>query len=239
VIAGYTVVDAPTVVATHLNNVLAASASTLFGMDDAQALIDHLKEIYPQLAAGLSPQPYPLNAVTALCRALLLERIPLKDFRRVAEAMVAQTGRDLDPAALVEAVRQELGSLIVQGIVPMKMPLPIVTFDSELEQLLVRSVRAGPGAVWPFEPELASRIISAVSEAVQPLLLAARSCAIVTAPECRAAVSRLLRSQISDVPVLSFLEIPETKAVDVLAVVGGKQGLPALPQGGADATNGE
>lgn len=236
VIAGYTVVDAPTVVATHLNNVLAGSASTLFGMDDAQALIDHLKESYPQLAQGLCPQPYPLNTVTALCRALLLERVPLKDFRRVAEAMVAQTGRDLDPAGLVEAVRQELGSLIVQCIVPMKMPLPIVTFDGELEQLLVRSVRAGPGAVWPFEPELASRIIGAVGEAVQPLLLAARSCAIVTAPECRAAVSRLLRAQIADLPVLSFLEIPETKAVDVLAVVGGKQGLPALTQRDHDTT---
>lgn len=237
IVAGYTVVDAPTVVATHLNNVLTAHASTLFGMDDAQGLIDHLKEVYPQLVQGLTPQPYPLTTIMSVCRALLAERVPLKDFRRIAEAMVAQAGRDLDPAALVEAVRQELGSLIVQGIVPMKMPLPIVTFDGELEQLLVRSVRAGPGAVWPFEPDLATRITAAVGEAVQPLLLAARSCAIVTAPECRAAVSRLLRGQISDLPVLSFLEIPETKAVDVLAVVGGKKDHPALarPDDGASA----
>lgn len=229
VAAGYTVVDAPTVVATHLNNIIAGSAAELFGLDEAQALLATLKEAFPQLAQGLSPQPYSLAAVTALCRALLTERVPLKDFRRVAEAMVDLAGDDLDPAALVEAVRQRLGALIIQTIVPIRMPLPAVTFDTGLEALLTQAVRAGPNAVWPFEPDLANRIIAAVSDAVQPMLMAARSFAIITSPMCRAAVARLLRAQLADVPVLSFLEIPETKAVDVIAVVGGQSAAPALP----------
>jgi flagellar biosynthesis protein FlhA len=229
--AGYTVVDASTVIGTHLSNIVASATAELFGLDDAQSLLEALKESFPQLAQGLSPQPYSLAAIAALCRALLAERVPLRDFRRVAEAMVELSTRDLDPAGLVEAVRQRLGALIVQSIVPIRMPLPAITFDAELEGLLTQAVRAGPQATWPFDPELASRLIRVVSEAVQPLLVASRSFAIVTSPLCRAAVARLLRAQLSDVPVLSFLEIPESKAVDILAVVGGSPSvpIPSLP----------
>jgi flagellar biosynthesis protein FlhA len=230
--AGYTVVDAPTVIATHLNNIISASAAELFGLDDAQALLDNLKEAFPQLAQGLSPNPYSLAAITAVCRALLTERVPLRDFRKIAEAMVDLSGQELSPADLVEAVRQRLGALIIQGIVPIKMPLPAITFEAGLEALLMQAVRAGPNATWPFEPDLARRIIASVSDAVQPLLLAARSFAVITSPACRAAVSRLLRAQLADVPVLSFLEIPETKTVDVIAVVGDPQPVAALPQPG-------
>ena len=229
VVAGYTVVDAPTVVATHLNNIVTSAAAELFGLDETQAMLDSLKESFPQLVQGLTPQPYSLATISGLCRALLAERVPLRDFRRIAEAMVEVAPFSLDAAALNESVRQRLGALIVQSIAPLRLPLQILTFDAELEELLAQAVRAGPNATWPFEPALASRIISAVNDAVQPMLMAARSFAIVTSPVCRAAVSRLLRAQLADVPVLSFLEIPETKAVDVLAVVGGRSSAPALP----------
>jgi flagellar biosynthesis protein FlhA len=119
-------------------------------------------------------------------------------------------------------LRVPVGGLIVQTIVPLGMPLPAVTFDHDLESLLTQAVRAGPNAVWPFEPALASRIIEAVSDAVQPILMAARSFAIITSPICRPAVARLLRTQLAGVPVLSFLEIPETKTVDVVAVISGR-----------------
>ena len=230
VVAGYTVVDASTVIATHLNGVISGSAAELFGLDDSQALVDALKESFPQLAQALTPQPYSLAAVTTMCRALLAERVPLKDFRRVAEAMIELSGRDMDQATLLEGVRQRLGALIVQMIVPIKMPLPIITFDPELESLLTQSVRTGPNASWPFDPDLAARIVSAVSEAVQPQLMAARSFAIVTSPICRAALSRLLRAQLSEIPVLSFLEIPETKPVEVIAMIGAQRPQAALAQ---------
>jgi flagellar biosynthesis protein FlhA len=220
VVAGYTVVDAPTVVATHLNSLLTAAAAELFGLDETKALLDALKENSPQLAAGLSPQPYPLAAVAGVCRALLTERVPLRDFRRVAEAMVELAPQSLPHAALIEAVRQRLGSLLVQALVPLRMPLPIITFENALEQLLVQAVRAGPDATWPFEPQLANRLLAALSATVQPFMAEARSFAIVTAPACRAAVSRLVRTQMTEIPVLSFLEIPAARAVDVIAVVG-------------------
>jgi flagellar biosynthesis component FlhA len=78
--------------------------------------------------------------------------------------------------------------------------------------------------MWPFEPQLANRLLAALSATTQPFTAEARAFAIVTAPTCRAAVSRLIRTQISDVPVLSFLEIPPARAVDVLAVVGADDG---------------
>ncbi len=224
VVAGYTVVDAPTVIATHLNALVTGSAAELFGLDEAQGLVEALKDNFPQLAAGLSPQPYSTAQIAAVCRAMLLERVPLKDFRRIAEAMVEVGALGLDQMGIVESVRQRIGALIVQTIVPSRMPLPVITFDPDLEALLAQAVRAGPQALYPFEPALSNRLVSSVRDAVQPLLMAARSVAVVTAPAIRPAVARLLRAQMAELPVLSVLEIPETKTIDVIAVVGGVQG---------------
>jgi flagellar biosynthesis protein FlhA len=221
VASGYTVVDAPTVIVTHLNGIVASTAAELFGLDDAQAMLGALKEAYPHLAQNLSPQPYSLAAIAALCRGLLADRIPLRDFRRIAEALVDCTGTDLSAAALIEAVRQRLGGLIIQSVVPIRMPLPAITFDSGLESLLTQAVRAGPHASWPFDPDLARRMIAAINDAVEPMVIAARSFAVITSPICRPAVARLLRTHMADVPVLSFLEVPDSKQVEIIAVVGG------------------
>ena len=101
--------------------------------------------------------------------------------------------------------------------------------DPELEALLNQSVRAAPDAAWPIEPDLARKIVAAIGEAVEPLLLAARAFAVIVSPLCRPALARLLRTQFTDVAVLSFLEIPDAKAVEIIATVGGRHEEPALP----------
>ncbi len=229
IIAGYTVVDAPTVVATHLNSLLTSAAAELFGLDETQALLEALKDACPQLAGALCPQPYALAAVAGVCRSLLAENVPLRDFRRVAEAMVELAPQGLLQSALIEAIRQRLGSLLVKSLVPLRMPLPVITFDGQLERLLSEAVRVAPEAMWPFEQQLASRLLTALAAETRSFTAEARAFAIVTAPACRAAVSRLVRTQMTDVPVLSFLEIPAARAVDVLAVVGSNAAEPALP----------
>ncbi|WP_432768771.1 MAG: flagellar biosynthesis protein FlhA [Sphingopyxis sp.] len=218
--AGYTVVDPATVVATHLNNSIVGAASDLFGIDDAQALIDNLKAQYPQLAQNLSPQGYALPRVAALCKAMLVERVPLRDFRKIAEAMVALAAQQLGDNELVEAVRQRIGALIVQTIVPSRMPLPVVTFSPEIEMMLNQAVRANPGAEWPFEHGMAMKIIGEVGEAVEPLLLSTRSFALVASPLCRSALSRLVRATFPDVAVISYLEIPANKHTEIVATIG-------------------
>jgi len=233
VVAGYTVVDGATVIATHLNQLIANSAADLFGMDETQKLLDALKENSPQLVAGLTPLPLSLAQLAAACRSLLAEGVPLKDFRRVAEAMIDASRETTDPALLNEAVRQRIGALIVQTIVPVRMPLPVVTFDAELEGLLAQAVRVGPNAAHPFEPALAQRIIAAVNQAAEPLLSTATRFALVTSPLARRAVARLLKPHLPETPIMSFLEIPDGKAVEVMAIVGSNSAsmAPTLPTG--------
>ncbi len=222
VVAGYTVVDPSTVLATHLNQLVLNSAADLFGMDETQKLLDELKEKAPQLVAGLTPATLSLAQIASLCRALLSEGVPLKDFRRVAEAMTEAAREETDPIQLVEQVRRRIGALIVQTLVPVRMPLPVVTLDASLESLLTQAVRSGPNASHPIEPVLAGRIVQAVSEAAGPLVGEAKRFAIVTSPIARRALGRLLRPHLPDAPVLSFLEIPDGKGVEVVAVVGGQ-----------------
>ena len=221
VVAGYTVVDPATVVATHLNQIILSSAAEMFGMDEAQKLLDALKESAPQLVANLTPQPLPLSMVAALCRALLGEGVPLKDFRRIAEAIVDAAREEGDPLLLVEGVRQRIGGLITQTIAPARTPLPVLTLDPELEGLLNQAVRAGKDANHPIEPGLAQRIVQAIGEVAAGHLANAQKIAVVTSPASRRALSRLIAPHIPDVPVLSFLEIPDGKPVEVVAVVGG------------------
>ncbi len=221
VVAGYTVVDPPTVVATHLNQLIAMNAAEMFGMDEARKLLDALKEVSPQLVEGLTPATLNLAQITALCRALLGEGIPLKDFRRICEAMVDAARPDMTPEQLVEAVRQRIGSLIIQTLVPVKMPLPVITLDGDLEGLLAQAMRVAGDAKHPIEPALAGKITEAVIQAARPILAEARNFAIVTSPLARAALARLFKPHLPETPVLSFLEIPDGKPVEVVAVVGG------------------
>ncbi|MGE0774705.1 MAG: FHIPEP family type III secretion protein, partial [Sphingomonadaceae bacterium] len=213
-------------IATHLNQIISASAADLFGMDETQRLLDALKESTPQLVAGLTPQPLSLSAIAALCRTLLSEGVPLKDFRRIAEAMVDASAQGTDPGALAEGVRVRIGALIVQTLVPVKMPLQVITLDAGLEGLLSQAVRTGPNASHPFEPALANRIIESIGNAAQPLMAQAARFAIVTSPIARRALSRLLKPHLPDVPVLSFLEIPDGKPVEVCAIVGSNDATP-------------
>jgi flagellar biosynthesis protein FlhA len=229
VIAGYTVVDASTVIATHLNQIILGSAGDLFGMDEAQKLLDSLKEASPSLVAGLTPQPFSLTEITSLCRSLLADGVPLRDFRRIAEAMISAGMTEDGTKRLEEEVRRQIGPIIVQTIVPGKMPLPVITFDVGLESLLSQAVRIAGDATHPFDPELAQRIVSSVTGAATPLITVARKFAIITSPAVRKPLTRLLRPHLPEIAVLSFLEIPDGKAVEVIAIVGGEH-VPIKPK---------
>jgi flagellar biosynthesis protein FlhA len=146
--------------------------------------------------------------------------------------MVDAAREETDPVQLVEGVRQRIGGLIVQTIAPARMPLPVLTLDSELETLVSQAVRAGKDASHPIEPGLAQRLVGAIGDVAAPHLAEARRIALVTSPIARRTLSRLLAPHLPDVPVLSFLEIPDGKPVEVVAVVGGNShAARALPAG--------
>ena len=226
IVAGYTVVDAATVVATHLNRAITLGAGDVFGVDDGARLIDALREHAPQLVQALTPQPFATATVAAVARRLLEEGVPLREFRRVAEAMIDVGALPLPQ--LVEGVRARLGAVIVQTVVPAQLPLPAITLSAGLEAMLAQAVRADPSGDHPFEPSLAARVVDAVVEGARPLMAVARPVAVVVSPVTRRAVMRLLRNALPETRVLSYAEIPDAKAVDVVAVVGGREDV-ALP----------
>ncbi len=220
IVAGYTVVDAPSVAATHINQIIKQAAHELFTVDEAQQLVDHVKESSPQLISSLTPAPLSMLSIAAICRALLAEAVPLRDFPRIAVAMADSARTESDPIQLVEDVRRRIGGLIVQTIAEVGTPLGVVTLDAQLEGLISQAVRAGQDANHPIEPKLANRIVESISDVASRLFGEGRNFAIVTSPLARRALSRLLAPHIPGVPVMSFLEIPESRAVEVLAVVG-------------------
>ncbi|WP_164155248.1 flagellar biosynthesis protein FlhA [Sandarakinorhabdus rubra] len=227
--AGYTVVDPAAVIGTHLNELLQAHAHRLLGQDEVQALLDTLADAAPALAAALTPKLLPASVVTQVLARLLEEGISIRDMRSIAGALVAVAPKSQDPVELGELIRPALGGALVQALAGVKGPLAAVAIDPGLEHLLVQAVRANPGAAHPFDPALVTRVAEAVAAATTGLLAGPRKFAIVTVPPVRRALWQLLHARLSGVPVLAFSDIPETRDVEVLAVIG----APANNEGAA------
>jgi flagellar biosynthesis protein FlhA len=224
---GYLVVDPGTVIATHLNHLLVQNAADLLGPDEAQALLDGLKDKAGALVAALCPQPLPLTTLTQVLRGLLAENIALKEFRRIAAAIAVASQRTLDAEELIEAIRPELGGLIIQKLCGVREPLRVMTLEGQLEALLGQAVRADPARRHSIEPDLGRRIVDALQRAAQPLVNEAKPFALVVQPSIRVAIRKLVRTCLPDTPVMSFFEVPEDKSVEVVAVIGAPEALPA------------
>nr|WP_242148470.1 flagellar biosynthesis protein FlhA [Sphingomonas sp. BAUL-RG-20F-R05-02] len=225
--AGYLVVDPGTVVATHLNHQLASHASELLGPDEVQSLLDGLKERAANLVAALSPSPLPLTTLTQVLRGLLAENIPLKEFRRIAAAIAVAAQKSLDADEIIELIRPELGGLIISKLCGVREPLRVMTLEGQLEGLLGQAMRADTARRHTIEPDLGRRIVDALQRAAQPLIAEAKPFALVVQPSIRVAIRKLVRTCLPDTPVMSFFEVPEEKAVEVVAVIGAPGALPA------------
>jgi len=223
--AGYLVVDSGTVIATHLNHALGANAADMLGADDVQALLDGLKERSPQLVASLTPQPLPLTTLTTVLKNLLSEGIPLKEFRRIAAAIAVAAQRSADAEEIVELIRPELGGLIIGKLCGVREPLRVMTLEGGLEGLLGQAMRADPSRRHVIEPDLGRRIVDALQRAAQPLIAEAKPFALVVQPAIRVAIRKLVRTCLPDTPVMSFFEVPEDKAVEVVAVIGAPEAV--------------
>jgi flagellar biosynthesis protein FlhA len=222
---GYLVVDSGTVIATHLNHALGANAGDLLGADEVQSLLDELKERAPQLVAALAPLP--LTSLATVLKGLLSEGIQLREFRRIAAAISIAAQRSVDPVEIIELIRPELGSLIIAKLAGVREPLRVMTLEGGLEQLLGQAARQDPGR-HVIEPELGRRIVDALQAAAQPLIAEAKPFALVVQPAIRVAVRKLVRTVLPDTPVMSFFEVPEDKAVEVVAIIGNQPQQQAL-----------
>jgi flagellar biosynthesis protein FlhA len=216
---GYTVVDASSVIATHLSHLLQSHAHELLGHEEVQQLLNRLGKSAPKLIEDLVPKLLPMSVIVKVLQYLLLERVPIRNLRTVCEALAELAPKTQDPLALVAGVRIALGRSIVQSIGGLREELPVITLDPGLEQLLQDSM-AGGGDSPGFEPSLADRVQTALSDSTRRQEAAGEPAVLLVAPKIRPWVARLMRYSTPTLSVLAYNEIPENRRIRVIAAVG-------------------
>lgn len=220
---GYTVVDASTVVATHLNQILYKHSHELIGHEEVQQLMQLLAKSSPKLAEELVPGVLSLSALLNVLQALLAEHVPVRDIRSIAEAIANNAGKSQDTAALVAAVRVGLSRAIVQSIVGIEPELPVITLEPRLEQILLNSLqKAGQGQEEGvlLEPSMAEKLQRSLIEAAQRQEMQGLPVILLVAGPVRAMLSRFGRLAVPNMHVLAYQEIPDNKQVTIVATVG-------------------
>jgi len=220
---GYTVVDASTVVATHLNQILYKHCHELIGHEEVQQLMQLLAKSSPKLAEELVPGVLSLSALLKVLQALLSEQVPVRDIRTIAEAIANAAPRSQDTAALVAAVRISLCRAIVQSIVGIEPELPVITLEPRLEQILLNSLqKAGQGQEEGvlLEPSMAEKLQRSLIEAAQRQEMQGQPVILLVAGPVRAMLSRFGRLAVPNMHVLAYQEIPDNKQVTIVATVG-------------------
>jgi flagellar biosynthesis protein FlhA len=218
---GYTVVDAATVVATHLSHIVQQHAHELLGHEEVQHLLNGLAKSAPKLVEDLVPRVLPMAVVVRVLQALLAERVPIRNVRLIIETLAEHAPRNPDPAALHAQVRIALGRQIVQEIAGMSGELPVITLDPELERILQSSVAGANGAATPgLEPGLAERLQQRLSEGAQRQEMSGEPAVLLVAPQLRNTLARFMRASVPNMHVLAWSEIPDNRKVRLVTAVG-------------------
>jgi flagellar biosynthesis protein FlhA len=216
---GYTVVDASSVIATHLSHLLQSHAHELLGHEEVQQLLNRLGKTAPKLIEDLVPKLLPMSVVVKVLQYLLLERVPIRNLRTICETLAEMAPKSQDPVVLVAAVRVALGRTIVQNIGGLRQELPVITLDPALEQVLQDSM-AGGDAAPGFEPGLADRIQTALGDSARRQDAAGEPAVLLVAPKIRPWIARLMRHSTPSLSVLAYNEVPENRRIRVIAAVG-------------------
>jgi len=216
---GYTVVDAGTVVATHLNHLITQHASELLGRMEVQALLDHLGKETPKLVEDLVPKVVSLSTLQKVLQNLLLEGVHIRDMRSIIEALSEYATQTQDPADLTAMVRVALGRAIVQQLFPGSNELPVMTLDNRLERLLMQAMGNG-GDGTGIEPGLADTIAQQAAHAANQQEQMGHTAVLLVPAPLRVLLSRFLRRAVPTLKVLSHAEVPESKTIRVTSLVG-------------------
>ena len=217
---GYTVVDASSVIATHLSHLLQSHAHELLGHEEVQQLLNRLGKSAPKLIEDLVPKLLPMSVVVKVLQYLLLERVPIRNLRTICETLAELAPRTQDPVVLVAAVRVALGRTIVQNVGGLRQELPVITLDPALEQVLQDSMAGGADGSPGFEPGLADRIQTALGDSARRQDAAGEPAVLLVAPKIRPWIARLMRHSTPSLAVLAYNEIPENRRIRVIAAVG-------------------
>ncbi|MDD5228833.1 MAG: flagellar biosynthesis protein FlhA [Methylococcales bacterium] len=217
---GYTVVDSGTVVATHLSHLLQSHAHELLGYEETQRMLDNLAKSAPKLVEDLSPKTLPLGVVTKVLQNLLIEQVPIRDMRTIAETLAEYGSKSQDTDILTSAVRTALGRLIIHEITGSADELTVITLDSELEQILQKSLQTASENGTGVEPGLADQMHDSLQENTQQMEIDGQLPILLVSSYIRPWLSRFVRHSIPNLHVLAYNEIPADRQVKVIANVG-------------------
>jgi flagellar biosynthesis protein FlhA len=218
---GYTVVDASTVVATHLNQILQQHAQELIGHEDVQKMLDILAATSPKLAEGLVPNTLTISQLLDVLQNLLMENVPVKDMRSIAESLANSHVQSQDTVGLIAAARIGLSRMIVQNIYGNATELPVLTLDPGLEQLLLKTLQGGQGnGALVLEPSMAERLRTSLNDAMEQQEALGNPTVLLVAGNFRAQLARFTRNSVQGLHVLAYQEIPDNKQITIVGTIG-------------------
>ncbi|MDO8959066.1 MAG: FHIPEP family type III secretion protein, partial [Rhodocyclaceae bacterium] len=221
-IMGYTVVDAGTVMATHLNHLIMTHAAELLGRQETQALLDHLAKDAPKLIEELVPKALPLSTAQRVLQNLLEEGVNIRDMRTIIETLAENAPRTQDPAELTALVRVNLGRAIVQQLYPNGQELAVMALEPGLERLLAQAMQGAGADGSGIEPGLADTLLRETVAAAKRQEDLGLPAVLLVPSGLRWLMSRFLRRAWTNLKVLANSEIPDSKTIKVTAVIGAK-----------------
>ena len=217
---GYMVVEPESVLATHFSRILFRHAGKLVGQDDVQSLLDNLSETAPQLVQSVIPKIVPLHSLTGVLRLLLEERVPISDLRQVLESLSGMSLANMSIHDMAEALRPALAGLLIQRLAPLNEPLPVITFSSSLEHMLINMVRQSGEEGLVLDNALAQKLITALVQANEKIGAEGKQAALVVSPAIRRQISSLVKQHIEDMVIMAFTELPDNRKINVIASIG-------------------
>lgn len=217
---GYTVVDATTVLATHLSQILTNNASQLLGHEEVQNLLDMLAKSYPKLVEGLVPDILPLGTVVKVLQNLMNEGVAVRDMRSIAQTLVEYGTKSQDPDVLTAAARISLRKFIVQDMVGSNNEIPVITLSPELEQMLHQSMQMAGDDGAGIEPGLAERMQKSLTEGAHQQELAGDTPILLTSGILRTVLAKFVKYTIPGLRVISYQEVPDDKQIKIVSAIG-------------------
>lgn len=206
--AGYTVVDNPTIVATHLTEVIRRHSDELLGRQDVQNLLDNLKKTQPKAVEELTPNLLPLGVIQKVLQNLLREQVSIRDLLTIVETLADYAPLTKDPDVLTEYVRQKLARTIISSYMPPDGILPVMTLDKRVEDTLVNSIQhTEHGSYLSVDPNIAKSIIASIKNEVERFMAGNYQPIILCSPMLRRYLRKVLEQFVPSLTVLSQTEL--------------------------------
>jgi flagellar biosynthesis protein FlhA len=207
-VAGYTVVDLPTVLATHITEIIRAHAHELFGRHEADSLIENLKKQYPKVVEELIPNILPLGLVVRVLQNLLREQVTIRDLRTIFEALADEGGRSKDPEVLTESVRKALARAITRKYTNEDGQIQVLTLGPKTEEAVSNSLlQTEQGVQLVMDPRLAHQMVSKIADSIESHPQIAGQPILLVSPTARRHIYKLTTRFIPQLIVLSHNEL--------------------------------